>query len=165
MKNWKMVKNYCFSGPICLSSSQLTTAVCFSNFEDKPVAETEDDDCKIITEKTVFDHIREKAKSLPILPMSVHTISPSLEAFKVIKKRTREMHLELDNDIEILDVQDSNKIPRSRMAIQHPRLTEPEQNIYIIDEDGHIDIPDSSNSSHLMKDAGEQFIRQYLHDK
>ncbi|KAL3631369.1 hypothetical protein CASFOL_024353 [Castilleja foliolosa] len=94
--------------------------------DDMPVVETEDDDCKIITGKTVFDHIRTKAKSLPILPQSNYTPSPSLEAFARIRKRTREMHLELDNDIELSEVQESSKTPRS---IQYHEFTEPQQNM------------------------------------
>ncbi|KAL0463525.1 UNVERIFIED_CONTAM: DExH-box ATP-dependent RNA helicase DExH17 [Sesamum latifolium] len=90
--------------------------------DDKPVIETEDDDCKIITERTVFDHIRKKAKTLPFLPMPNDSCLPSLEAFTLIRKRTRERHLELDNDIEVLEVQESR-------CIQHPKLTEPEPNM------------------------------------
>ncbi|KAH6771509.1 DNA helicase ROCK-N-ROLLERS [Perilla frutescens var. hirtella] len=123
--------------------------------EEIPVAETEDDDCKIITERTVFDHIREKAKSLPFLPRSNDTVSPSLEAFTLIKKRTREMHLELDNDynFEVLEIQGSYRIPQSRTAFEHPRLTETEQEMPIIDEYSQMHIPDSHTSSHLMMNA------------
>lgn len=124
-------------------------------FVDNPVAETEDDDCKIITEKTVFDHIREKAKNLPFLPMSNDT-SPSLEAFTLIKQRTREMHLELDNDFEGFEIQDSYRIPQSRTAHERPRFTETEQEILIIDEDGPMQIPDSPTTSYLMNYTGEK---------
>ncbi|GFP99856.1 probable ATP-dependent DNA helicase hfm1 [Phtheirospermum japonicum] len=97
--------------------------------DDMPVVETEDDDCKIITEKTVFDHIRTKAKSLPVLPLSNYTPSPSLEAFTRIRKRTREMHLELDNSIEVSEVQESSKTPRS---IRYHEFTEPELDMHTI---------------------------------
>ncbi|KAK4430261.1 DExH-box ATP-dependent RNA helicase DExH17 [Sesamum alatum] len=112
--------------------------------DDKPVIETEDDDCKIITERTVFDHIRKKAKTLPSLPMSNDTCLPSLEAFTIIRKRTRERHLELDNEIEVLEVQESR-------AVQNPKHTEPESNIHIIDEDDPTDIFDGSY--YLMRDT------------
>lgn len=115
----------------------MTHLYCFTfyNVEDKPVSETEDDDdCKIITESSVFDHIRRKAKTLPVLHVSDDTCSPSLEDFKLIRKRTRERHLELDNDIMSLEVQ--SKIPRSRVATQYPEPTDTEHKIQIIDEDG-----------------------------
>ncbi|KAL6573750.1 Sec63 [Orobanche hederae] len=94
--------------------------------DETPIAGTEDDDCKIISAQTVFDHIRTKAKGLPILRISSDTRSPSLETFTRIRKRTREGHLELDNDIEIFDVEESSKIPRS---IQYHKSTEPERHI------------------------------------
>ncbi|KAL8463423.1 hypothetical protein ACS0TY_034179 [Phlomoides rotata] len=133
--------------------------------DDKPVAETEDDDCKIITEKTVFDHIREKAKSLPVLPISDDTSLPSLQAFTLIKKRTREMHLELDNDIEVLEVQDSYKFPYSRKKIQHPQLTEQEQNMHIIDRDDQMYTPNSYATSYLMKDPETTSQSGTLHEE
>ncbi|KAL3526077.1 hypothetical protein ACH5RR_014449 [Cinchona calisaya] len=68
-----------------------------------PAFDTEDDDCKIITEKTVFDHIREKAKKFPALELSNDACSPSMETLTLIRKRTREQQLELDNSIQILD--------------------------------------------------------------
>ncbi|KAL3813807.1 hypothetical protein ACJIZ3_015075 [Penstemon smallii] len=124
------------------------------DFEDgDPVVETEDDDCKIISEKTVFDHIRRKAKSLPVLPLHNDTCSPSLETFTLIRKRTREMHLELENDIEVLEVLERNKIPQSRAVIQSPIVAETEQNRPIFGIDVLLDAPDSLNGSYLAKDA------------
>lgn len=65
----------------------------------------EDDDCKIINERTVFDHIRKKAKNLPVLATSNvdPQCSPSLETLTLIRKRNRERQLELDSAIEVLD--------------------------------------------------------------
>ncbi|CAA0824472.1 ATP-dependent DNA helicase MER3 homolog [Striga hermonthica] len=94
--------------------------------DDMLVDETEIDDCKIITERTVFDHIRTKAKSLPVLPISSDTPSPSLEAFTLIRKRTRERHHELDNDIEVSGLQKGSKISRNS---QYFELTEPQQDV------------------------------------
>ncbi|KAG6389908.1 hypothetical protein SASPL_151383 [Salvia splendens] len=121
-----------------ISSSMPSFKLIDEDSDDNPVAETEDDDCRIITSKTVFDHIREKAKILPVLPMSDSTSSPSLDAFTLIRKRTREMHLVLDNDFEVLEIQGSYRTPQSRMAFQRPQRTEPEREIQIIDEDGQI---------------------------
>ncbi|KAG8366674.1 hypothetical protein BUALT_Bualt17G0104100 [Buddleja alternifolia] len=100
---------------------------------EEPVLETEDDDCKIITERTVFDHIRKKAKNLPVLPMSNDMSSPSLEKFTLIRKRTRERHLELDNDIEVLEVEESSKIQQSKVALQYPEHTCPESS-YLMED-------------------------------
>ncbi|KAL0424693.1 UNVERIFIED_CONTAM: DExH-box ATP-dependent RNA helicase DExH17 [Sesamum radiatum] len=122
--------------------------------DDKPVIETEDDDCKIITERTVFDHIRKKAKTLPFLPMPNDTCLPSLEAFTLIRKRTRERHLELDNDIEVLEVQESR-------VIQHPKLTEPEPNVHVINGDDPTDI---SDGSYNLMDTGEQLMTRFFHE-
>lgn len=133
---------------------QLITPDCSSNLTGNPVADNEDDDCKIINAKTVFDHIRQKAKSLPILPVSNDTTSPSLEAFSLIKKRTREMHLELDNDPDVTEIQVSYRTPQSRRAFQHPQHAETELEIQIIDEDDHTHITHSPTTSHLMRDAG-----------
>ncbi|XP_027153798.1 DExH-box ATP-dependent RNA helicase DExH17 [Coffea eugenioides] len=71
--------------------------------------DTEDDECKIITEKTVFDHIREKAKTFPALEISNNACSPSLETLTLIRKRTREKQLELDNSFEILEEKGTSK--------------------------------------------------------
>nr|KAJ0212747.1 hypothetical protein LSAT_V11C400227260 [Lactuca sativa] len=72
--------------------------------EGEPVVEIEnddDDDCKIINERTVFDHIREKAKSLPSFTTTPTTeCPPSLETLSLIRKRTRERHLALDDPSE-----------------------------------------------------------------
>ncbi|XP_059639958.1 DExH-box ATP-dependent RNA helicase DExH17 isoform X2 [Cornus florida] len=80
--------------------------------EGAPTVETEDDDCKIITERTVFEHIREKAKTFPLLAASNNLSSPSSEALVLIRKRSREKQLELDNTIEVFEVTERNKIPR-----------------------------------------------------
>lgn len=69
------------------------------------------------------------------------------------------MHLDLGNDMEVLEVQENYNIPRSRRCIQQPQLTEPKQNMHIIDRDDQMYTPNSYNTSYLMKDLGEQFIR------
>ncbi|KAK1359490.1 DExH-box ATP-dependent RNA helicase DExH17 [Heracleum sosnowskyi] len=76
--------------------------------EGSPAMLVEDDDCKIINERTVFDHIRKKAKNLPVLATSNvdPQCSPSLETLMLIRKRNRERQLELDSAIEVLDDMD-----------------------------------------------------------
>ncbi|KAL8241724.1 hypothetical protein R6Q59_012026 [Mikania micrantha] len=62
-----------------------------------------DDDCKIITERTIFDHIREKAKSLPFLSAKPTTeYPPSEETLSLIRKRTRDRQITLDDTKEFL---------------------------------------------------------------
>ncbi|KAJ9562940.1 hypothetical protein OSB04_008100 [Centaurea solstitialis] len=69
--------------------------------EGDRVFETNDDDCKIITERTVFDHIREKAKSLPSFTATPTTeYPPSLETLSLIRKRTHDRQLALDELLE-----------------------------------------------------------------
>ncbi|CAI9109838.1 OLC1v1009749C1 [Oldenlandia corymbosa var. corymbosa] len=85
-----------------------------------PAVEMENDDCMILSEKTVFDHIREKSKNLPALALSSfsdNTCSPSLETLTLIRKRMRDRHLEHDS-IEVQDENPKNKVLRQNMATQ-----------------------------------------------
>ncbi|KAJ0542299.1 putative DNA helicase [Helianthus annuus] len=69
------------------------------------VAVADDDDCQIVTERTVFDHIREKAKSLPSLAAKPTTeYPPSEETLSLIRKRTRDRQLALNDTEEFLDL-------------------------------------------------------------
>ncbi|GKC67574.1 hypothetical protein Tco_1100172 [Tanacetum coccineum] len=79
------------------------------------MAEINNDDCKIITERTVFDHIREKAKSLPSLaPKSTTEYPASEETLSLIRKRTRERQLALNDNTESLNLTgDSNPCEES----------------------------------------------------
>lgn len=61
----------------------------------------DDDDCKIISEITVFDHIREKAKCFPALTALSSSCSPSRQLLDIQKKRSREMPQKLPELIEI----------------------------------------------------------------
>ncbi|KAK9002003.1 hypothetical protein V6N11_024696 [Hibiscus sabdariffa] len=49
---------------------------------------TEKDDCKIITEQSIFDHIREKAKNFPLLTPSKHVYSSSSGGLILSRKRS-----------------------------------------------------------------------------
>ncbi|KAL7190350.1 hypothetical protein ACSBR2_022598 [Camellia fascicularis] len=85
--------------------------------EGGPSFETEDRECKIINQRTVFDHIREKAKSFPNLAASPNACPPSSETLLLFRKRTHEKHLEHNNAIEVLEETEGNKIPRSNLLI------------------------------------------------
>ncbi|OMO59219.1 hypothetical protein CCACVL1_24992 [Corchorus capsularis] len=79
--------------------------------EGESAAETERDDCKIISEQTIFDHIREKAKNFPLLTPSKNAYSPTSEGLILPRKRARhQIHEQI-----VLD--DSS-----------PQSNEPEQN-------------------------------------
>ncbi|KAG5534893.1 hypothetical protein RHGRI_022871 [Rhododendron griersonianum] len=81
--------------------------------EGRPSFETEESECRIITPRTVFDHIREKAKSFPSLATSSNAFSPSSEALLRIRKQTREKQLEHSNGIEVTGETESNKVQHS----------------------------------------------------
>ncbi|KAL6953195.1 DNA helicase [Sarracenia purpurea var. burkii] len=76
--------------------------------EGGPSIENEDSQCKIITSRTVFDHIREKAKSFPTFAALSNVCSPSSKALLLLRKRAHEKKLEPNNAIEILDETERN---------------------------------------------------------
>lgn len=76
------------------------------NIEGELAVETEEEECKIITEQTVFDHIREKAKNFPVLATSNNVQSPSSEAWTLPRKRIRANQVELDSAVEETDRND-----------------------------------------------------------
>ncbi|KAK3410213.1 hypothetical protein EUGRSUZ_J02227 [Eucalyptus grandis] len=70
--------------------------------EGEPAKRDDDDsDCKIISETTVFDHIREKAKCFPALPASSSSSSPSRQLLDIQRKRSRAKPQKLPELIEI----------------------------------------------------------------
>jgi hypothetical protein len=111
-----------------------------------PDVEDEDDDCKIITERTVFDHIREKAKGLPALAMLRNPCSPSSETLSLIKKRTRERQLGLDSPT-VLEETNKSKVSRQNVVLLSAELV-PESCKLASDKDLILDIS-------LADDTGE----------
>ncbi|XP_071713021.1 LOW QUALITY PROTEIN: DExH-box ATP-dependent RNA helicase DExH17-like [Rutidosis leptorrhynchoides] len=64
----------------------------------------DDDDCRIVTERTIFDHIREKAKTLPSLAANPTTeYPPSEETLSLLRKQTRDRQLALGDTLEFLN--------------------------------------------------------------
>lgn len=61
----------------------------------------EDDECKIITKQTIFDHIREKSKNFPVLVKSTNAFSPSPEVINLARKRSRENWSELQGEVGV----------------------------------------------------------------
>ncbi|VFQ70354.1 unnamed protein product [Cuscuta campestris] len=78
----------------------------------------EDDECKIITERTIFDHIREKAKNLP--ESAVLGDSALESTLACVRKRTRERLVAINCPIEVLD-DETSKVARYSMALQSLR--------------------------------------------
>ncbi|GKF56143.1 hypothetical protein Tco_0166483, partial [Tanacetum coccineum] len=83
--------------------------------EGDPLVEINNDVCKIITERTVFYHVREKAKSLPSLaPKSTTEYLEYEETLNLIRKRTHERQLALNDNTESLKlIDDSNPCEES----------------------------------------------------
>ncbi|XP_073288785.1 DExH-box ATP-dependent RNA helicase DExH17 isoform X2 [Primulina huaijiensis] len=129
--------------------------------EDNVVIENGDADCKIINERTVFDHIRKKAKKLPPLPVPNDACSPSLETFAFIRKRTREQHMELDNDVEFVDMRD-DKFPTGTVLIQSPELSEPKQNRPIFNSSNGFDLIDKGKALTELWSEGGKVATKYL---
>lgn len=71
--------------------------------DDLPARVKEAEDCRIITEQEIFQHIREKAKNFPGLLASNSTYSPSTETLILAKKRTREKQFEYNSEEEVLE--------------------------------------------------------------
>ncbi|KAK4282378.1 hypothetical protein QN277_013762 [Acacia crassicarpa] len=65
--------------------------------------EVEEDQCKIISEKTVFDHIREKAKNFALLSAYDNIRLPSPEVLLLARKRAREKRPALPHEVIVLD--------------------------------------------------------------
>ncbi|KAL1314782.1 hypothetical protein HN51_041606 [Arachis hypogaea] len=76
--------------------------------------EVEDDDCKIITEKTVFDHIREKARNFSLLAALDNIRCPPLDV--LTRNHAREKRPAISHDILVLDDADTAKVPQTNQT-------------------------------------------------
>lgn len=129
----------------------LTTASIYIN-EVIPASTVEDDECKIIDEKTIFDHIREKAKNLPALTSLKGTCSPSLETLNLIRKRTREKQLLVENAAGVSDEVRRTKVPCHRVVVQSAEYIDLEANRPFSNKDQR---PYSHHASNAIYLAGE----------
>ncbi|XVF14070.1 hypothetical protein REPUB_Repub09cG0025100 [Reevesia pubescens] len=82
--------------------------------EGEPAAGVEKDDCKIITEQSIFDHIREKAKNFPLLIPSNNAYPPTSGGLILSRKRSRD--------------QERSKICQQIVLDPPPESKGPEQN-------------------------------------
>ncbi|KAG7033104.1 DExH-box ATP-dependent RNA helicase DExH17, partial [Cucurbita argyrosperma subsp. argyrosperma] len=95
----------------CDSNSLLDSMPSFNlldeEFEDaEPAAGNDEDECKIITERTVFDHIRKKAKSFPVLAASKNSAySPAPETYSFTRNTQP-----LEFQVEALEEKQRNEL-------------------------------------------------------
>lgn len=134
--------------------------------EGSPAMLVEDADCKIINEQTVFDHIRKKAKNLPILATSNvdPQFSPSLETLTLIRKSNRERQLELDSAIEVLDDMDEESNSHLNLvSLAEPKKAEQSRQF---DKDlipnCHINTACAANSADMLDLAPEESTSRTL---
>ncbi|KAB5521093.1 hypothetical protein DKX38_025412 [Salix brachista] len=78
--------------------------------EGEPGFEIQNESCKIISEQTIFEHIRVKAKNFPLLTTSSNVCSPSSEAMLLTRKRPRDKAIELDNAPNVMEETEGSKI-------------------------------------------------------
>jgi len=83
--------------------------------EDGHALGVEEDKCKMITEKTVFDHIRQKAKSFSLLSAFDNIRCPSLEVF-LSKDNARVKRHDHHHEIVVLDDEEGLEVPQPNGA-------------------------------------------------
>lgn len=130
----------------------LTSAAIYIN-EVVPAAAVEDDECRIINENTIFDHIREKAKNLPVLTSLKGSCSPSLETLNLIRKRTREKQLLVENAVGVSEEVRRTKVPCHSMVIQSAEYIDLEEDRPFSNKNHRPD-PYVSSAIYLTSDTG-----------
>lgn len=117
-------------------------------------AAVEDDECRIINENTIFDHIREKAKHLPALTSLKGTCLPSLETLNLIRKRTREKQLLVENAVGVSEEVRRTKVPYHNMVIQSAQYIDLEENRPFSNKDQRPYSHHVSNAIYLPDERG-----------
>lgn len=102
----------------------------------------------------MFDHIRNKVKNLPVLPVANSECSPSMETLTLIRKRNREKQIELDSVIEICEDTEESKISQHSIAISSVEPKKDEQSRHHFDNDVIPNFPFSSTTGY-SNDAGK----------
>ncbi|OVA19861.1 Helicase [Macleaya cordata] len=122
--------------------------------EDVLVIETEEKESETITEQTIFDHIRRKAKNFPVFATSNFVDSSTSEVLMSAKKRQSWNQIESHSAIEVLEETDSN-IERENMIIPDVEPQDEQNPSYGFSEDAalrqHI-ISRSSGSFDLLEE-------------
>ncbi|XP_012081222.3 DExH-box ATP-dependent RNA helicase DExH17 [Jatropha curcas] len=101
-------------------------------YEGDNAVQIEKDDCKILSEQTIFDHIRQKAKNFPVFTPSKISCSPLSEALLFRRKRHSE-DLELDNKLDVIEETEKIRIPQQIVSNLTSETREVEQNESRID--------------------------------
>ncbi|KAL5793217.1 hypothetical protein ACOSP7_001811 [Xanthoceras sorbifolium] len=136
--------------------------------EGKPASEVENDDCKIITEQTIFEHIHEKAKTFPVLTASKNIRLPSSEPLFLKRKHPPEKFLEL-RDEDVSDETEGIKFPQVSLLspFAESREAEPKEydfNNYNLADDETGGLP-SQDEERTSKTLTEETIFDHIRKK
>nr|KYP63300.1 putative ATP-dependent DNA helicase HFM1 [Cajanus cajan] len=117
----------------------------------------EEDKCKIITEKTVFDHIREKAKNFSALSVFDNIRFPSLEVL-LSKNHAREKRPNHRHEVVVLDDEDEPEVPNDvNFPIELRKTEQDDIKLYLT-----LSTPGSSNNMSSIVDTGKPFYRHMI---
>ncbi|KAL9454808.1 hypothetical protein AB3S75_010249 [Citrus x aurantiifolia] len=94
--------------------------------EGKTAAGVEDDDCRVITEKKVFQHIREKARNFPISTASNNAHSASSEPLILTRKHFYEQRLQLHDELDVPEETEGSIFPQTTLLNPSSGSTEAE---------------------------------------
>uniref|UniRef100_A0A7N0TMY8 DNA 3'-5' helicase n=1 Tax=Kalanchoe fedtschenkoi TaxID=63787 RepID=A0A7N0TMY8_KALFE len=111
--------------------------------ERAPVIEAEEDECRILSKKEVFNHIREKAKNFPILNTEKTTCSPSVETWNIKRKRILEKTSDMRGDIEVPRDPKRNKVTQQVLHTVSPETSDMAQSTVAT---GHISVSEIEKS-------------------
>lgn len=131
----------------------------------KTAAGVEDDDCKVITEKEVFQHIREKSRNFPIFTASNNAHSASSEPLILTRKRFREQHLQLRDELDVQEETEGSIVPQATLLNPFSGSTEAELKEHGFDSSltaagslGTINRLDDTGTFSLPKVSNEHFL-------
>ncbi|KAJ4831496.1 hypothetical protein Tsubulata_004728 [Turnera subulata] len=78
--------------------------------EAYPADEDKEDSCRVISEQTIFDHIRQKAKNFPVLTTSNNACSSITESPFLARKRLRQ-DFELGGELNVIKKKERSSSP------------------------------------------------------
>ncbi|XP_050384222.1 DExH-box ATP-dependent RNA helicase DExH17 isoform X1 [Argentina anserina] len=118
--------------------------------EDELPAKVQND-AKVVTQQTVFDHIREKAKNFPILVPPNNVFPPSSEPLVLTRKHAREKKLGPESGADVLEELEWNKVPRQTVVNPSSEPKKAEQHLSHVNNH---QTPRSSAALNFMDDRG-----------
>lgn len=132
--------------------------------EGEPALEVEEDECKIINEKTVFDHIREKAKNFSLLSPYDNIRSPSPEVLLLTRKHAREKRCGLHHEVIVLDDETDRLNILSPAKVNSPaelrKADHYDSNLHLALEDHNT--VGSSNTMSNLADTGAPYYHHMI---